>query len=51
MFAKCTQTPFIAKVILLGVLILDEAVVFLIYRVVGQMHELVLLVYLLGVSL
>lgn len=48
--AEGTQTPLVTKVILLCVLILNKTFVLLVDRVVRQMHELVILVNLLGVS-
>ena len=51
MLAKSTQTPFEPKVILVWSLVLHEVLILLVYRVVGQVHELVVLVNLRGVSL
>lgn len=48
--AEGTQTPLVTKVILFCVLILNKTFVLLVDRVVRQMHELVILVNLLGVS-
>ena len=49
--AEGTQTPFIAKVILLCDLVLDKPVIFLVDGVICQMHILILFVYLLSVCL
>ena len=51
MLAEGTQTPFVAEIVLLTVLVLDKPFVFLVDGVVGQMHVLVILVDLLRVSL
>lgn len=51
MLAEGTQTPLVAEIVLLSVLVLDEPFVFLVDRVVGQMHVLVILVDFLRVSL
>ena len=51
MLAEGTQTPLIAKIVLLCVLILNKPVIFLVDRVIGQMHILILFVYLLSVCL
>lgn len=50
MLAKGAQTPLITKIVLLCVLILNKTVILLIYRVIGQVHVLILLVDLLGVG-
>jgi len=50
MLAEGTQTPFIAKIILLCVLVLNKTVILLIDWVVCQVHILVLFVDLLSVS-
>lgn len=50
MFTESAQTPLVAEIVLLSVLILDKTIIFLIYGVVCQMHVLVLLVDLLCVS-
>ena len=51
MFTKCTKRPLISKVILLAVLIGYKFIVFLVYRVISQMHKFVLFVYFLSISL
>lgn len=51
MRAEGTQAPLKADVVLLLVLVLDEVVVLLVDGVVGQVHELVVLVDLGGVGL
>ena len=51
MLAEGAQTPLVTKIVLLRVLVLNEAVILLVDRVVRQVHVLVLLVYLLGVRL
>ena len=51
MLAKGSQRPFVTKIVLLGVLILDKSVVLLVDGVVCQMHVLVLLVDFLSVGL
>ena len=48
--AESAQTPFVAEIVLLCVLILNETIVLLINGVVSQVHVFVLLVDLLGVS-
>lgn len=48
---ECSQGPLVAKIILFTVLIFDELVVLLVDRIVGEMHILVILVDLRGVSL
>jgi hypothetical protein len=50
MLTESTQTPFITEIILLCVLILNELFIFLIDRIIGQMHVFVLFVNLLSVS-
>lgn len=50
MLTESAEGPLVAKVILLTVFIGDEFLVFLIDGVIGQMHEFVLLVNLLGVG-
>ena len=50
MFAESSKTPFVAVVILLLVLILNEPFILFVDGVVGQMHVLVVFVDLLGVS-
>jgi len=50
-FAEGRQRPFESKIILFNVLILHKVVVFLINRVVGEVHVLVVLVDLGGVGL
>lgn len=50
MLAESTQTPFVAEIVLLRVLVLDEPFVFLVDGVVGQVHVLVILVDFLRVS-
>ena len=49
MFTKGTQRPLVPEIILLTRLIRNELIILLIDRVVRQMHELILLVDLLGV--
>lgn len=51
MLAEGTKGPLVAKVILLGVLVLDETLILLVDRVVRQVHVLILLVDFLGVGL
>ena len=51
MLAERSKTPFVAKIILLSVLVLNKLFVLFVNGVVSQMHVLVLLVDLLGVSL
>ena len=51
MATKRSQGPFIAKIILFTVFILDELIVLLVDRVVGKMHVLVVLVDLRRVCL
>lgn len=50
MFAESTKTPFVAKIILLSVLVLNKLLILLVDRVVGQMHVFVLLVDFLSVG-
>jgi hypothetical protein len=50
MFAEGTKTPFVAKIILLSVLVLNELLILLVDGVVGQMHVFVLFVDFLSVS-
>ena len=49
--AEGSQTPFVSKVVLLIVLVLNELLILLVDRVVGQVHELVVFVDLLSVGL
>jgi len=49
--AKGSQRPLITKVVLLAIFILDELVILLVDTVVGEMHILVVLVYLGGICL
>ena len=49
MLAKGSQTPFVAVIVLLLVLILNEPFILFVDGVVGQMHVLVVFVDLLGV--
>lgn len=49
MFTKGTQRPLVPEIILLTRLIRNELIILLIDRVVRQVHELILLVDLLGV--
>lgn len=51
MGTKSAERPFESNIILLLVLILDEIVILLIDRIVCQMHELIVFIYLLGVGL
>ena len=51
MLAERTQRPLVAKIILFGCLVLNKLIILLVDRVVGQVHELVLLVDLLCVSI
>jgi hypothetical protein len=51
MWTKSAERPFESNIILLLVLILDKIVIFLIDRIVCQMHELIVFIYLLGVGL
>ena len=50
MLAESTQTPLIAEIVLLCVLILDKPVIFLVDGIISQMHILILFVYLLSVG-
>ena len=50
MLAKSTKRPFVSIVILFTILVLNELFVLFVNRVVGKMHEFVLLVYLLGIG-
>jgi hypothetical protein len=50
MFAEGTKTPFVAEIILLSVLVLNELLILLVDGVVGQMHVFVLFVDFLSVS-
>jgi len=45
MFTKSTKTPFEAEIILFRVFILHKMFIFLVYRVVSQMHVFVVFVY------
>ena len=49
MFAESSKTPFVAVIILLLVLILNEPFILFVDGVVSQMHVLVVFVDLLGV--
>lgn len=51
MTAKGTERPLVTEVVLLAVLVLDELLILLVDRVVGQMHVLVGFVDLGGVRL
>ena len=51
MFAKCTQGPFIAEVVLFSIFIADKFIILLVYGVVCQVHKLILLVNFLRVRL
>ena len=51
MLAESSEWPLVTEVVLLCVLVLNEAIVFLINRVVSQVHVLIVFVDLLGVSL
>ena len=50
MFAESSKTPFVAVVVLLLVLVLNEPFILFVDRVVGQMHVLVIFVDLLGIG-
>ena len=50
MLAECTKRPFVAEIILFGVLVLNELFILLVDGVVGQVHVLVVLVYFLSVG-
>lgn len=50
MGAEGTQTPLKSYVVLLLVLILDKVPILFVYRVVCEVHELIVLVYFLGVG-
>ena len=50
MLAESSQTPLVAKIVLLSVLILDESLILLVNRVVGQMHIFVILIDLLRIG-
>lgn len=51
MLAEGTEGPLVTIVVLLCVLVLDEPVIFLVDRIVSQVHVLILLVNLLSVGL
>ena len=51
MFAEGTQTPFVAKIVVLLILVLKELVILLVDGVVGQVHVPVVLVDFLRVGL
>lgn len=51
MLAEGTKTPLETKIILLRVLVLDKVFVLFVNGVVGQVHELVVLVYFTCVGL
>jgi hypothetical protein len=51
MLAEGTQTPFVAKIVVLLILVLKELVILLVDGVVGQVHVPVVLVDLLRVGL
>jgi len=51
MFTKSTQRPLVTKIILFTRFIRDKLIIFLIDRVVRQMHKLILLVDLLSIRL
>lgn len=51
MFAERTERPFESKVVLLSILILNEVVILLVDRVIGQVHKLIVLVNLRRVRL
>ena len=49
-FTEGAQTPLVAEIVLLCVLILNETIILLVNGVVRQVHVFVLLIDLLGVS-
>lgn len=51
MLTECRKTPLEAKVIMLGLLVLNEVIVLLINRVISQMHVPIILVEFCSVSL
>jgi hypothetical protein len=50
MFTECSKRPFVTEIVLLTILIRNEFIIFLVDRVVCQMHKLILLVDFLSVS-